>query len=194
MTYRDMVTYSNVVQAAPLYPINSLMNQGFAHARYGTALEVGADEGEIRRELRSFFASGTCLQELYVTPEKMTAANWDDLAETAKWARRNADVLADTHWIGGDPGKNQPYGWASWSPRKGVLALRNPGAEPAAIAVDIGSAFELPVAAAREYSLKSPWRSDASKDAIRVRAGEPQVFALDPFQVLVFDAVSEAAR
>ena len=85
MTYRDMETFRNVVQAAPLYPLNSLMNQGFAHARYGTAAEVGSNPEEIRRELRSFFASGTCLQELYVTPEKMSPQNWDDLAECVRW-------------------------------------------------------------------------------------------------------------
>ena len=30
-----------------------------------------------------------------------------------------------------DPGDGQPYGYASWSPRKGILALRNPGPKPA---------------------------------------------------------------
>src|SRR5262249_38382290 len=149
-----------VVQAAPLYPINSLMNQGFACARYGTASQVGADPEEIRRDLRSFFASGTCLQELYVTPSLMSARNWDDLAECAKWASANSDVLVDTHWIGGDPGTGQPYGWASWSPRKGILAIRNPSSELRSMAIEAGSAFELPSNAAESYSLRSPWKAD----------------------------------
>lgn len=194
ITYRDMETYRNVVKAAPLYPINSLMTQGFAHARYGTAAEVGSDPEEIRRELESFFASGTCLQELYVTPEKMTARNWDDLAETAKWAHANADVLVDTHWVGGDPGKNEPYGWASWSRRKGILALRNPGTEPASITVDVGLAFELPEGEPKAYALKSPWRANAEKPVIRAQAGEPWTFQLAPFEVLVFDAMPEPGK
>jgi hypothetical protein len=189
-----METYRNVVKAAPLYPLNSLMTQGFAHARYGTAEQVGSDPDEIRRELESFFASGTCLQELYVTPEKMTARNWDDLAECAKWAHANADVLADTHWVGGDPGNNEPYGWASWSPRKAIVAFRNPSAEPAAITIDAAAAFELPEGAPQAYVLRSPWRADAEKPAVRIQAGEPRTFNLRPFEVLVFDATPETGK
>ncbi|MHB8521593.1 MAG: alpha-amylase family protein [Limisphaerales bacterium] len=189
ITYRDAETYRNVVRAAPLYPLNSLMTQGFAQARYGSASENGNDPAEIRRELQSFFASGTCLQELYVTPEKMSAQNWNDLAECASWAHRNADVLVDTHWIGGDPGKGQIYGWASWSPRHGVLALRNPSARPATIRIDIGKAFELPTPV--RYRLKSPWKAEEAAPTVKLKAGVPHLFPLEPFGVLVFEAVPE---
>ncbi len=191
ITYRDMDTYRGVVEKGPLYPINSLMTQGFAHARHGSASECGDSPDEIRNELRSFFASGTCLQELYVTPSMMSDRNWDDLAETAKWAHKNTDVLVDTHWIGGDPGNEEPYGWASWCPRKGILAVRNPSPEPAAITVDIGDAFELPAGAALQYKLKSPWESDAGKPPILVEAGDPYTLKLEPFEVLVYDAIPQ---
>jgi hypothetical protein len=190
ITYRDMETYRNVVKSSPLYPLNSLMTQGFAHARFGTAQEVGADPEEIQRELRSFFASGTCLQELYVTPGQMTARNWDDLAQCAKWAHANADVLADTHWVGGDPGKGDVYGWASWSQRKGILALRNPSAQPNSISLDLGEIFELLPNAPRAFSLKSPWAEDAARPARQVSVSKRETFALQPFEVLVFDALA----
>ncbi len=193
MTYRDMETFRNVVQAAPLYPINSLMNQGFAFARYGSAFEVGSNPDEIRRELRSLFASGTCLQELYLTPAKMSARNWDDLAECATWAHTNADVLVDTHWVGGDPGKGEAYGWASWSPRKGILALRNPAAEMRTISIDVGKVFELPSGAARRYVLKSPWKDEWDRPSVELEAGKPHVFQLEPFQVLVWEATPPRA-
>ena len=188
MTYRDMDTYRRVVQGGPLYPLNSLMNQGFALARYGTASEVGTNDLEIRRELRSFFACGTCLQELYVTPQKMSPQNWDDLAECARWAHAHADVLVDTHWVGGDPGKGEPYGWASWSPRKGILALRNPGPDRASIQVDVEKAFELPPKARRRYELRTSWKDDARAPVIELRAGTPHSFELGPFEVVVLEA------
>lgn len=188
MTYRDMDTYRRIVSAAPLYPLNSIMSQGFAHARYGTASQLGSDSEEIRKELRSFFASGTCLQELYVTPSRMTARNWDDLAEAARWGSANADVLVDTHWVGGDPGLAQPYGWASWSRRKGILALRNPAAQPRSIAIEIGKAFELPSNASQVYRLTSPWKEDSGKARLLLRAREPVTIDLAPFEVRVFDA------
>ncbi len=188
ITYRDAQTYRGVVKKSPLYPINSLMTQGFAHARYGFASECGNNEEEIRKELRSFFASGTCLQELYVTPGMMSEANWDDLAETAQWSRDNADVLVDVHWVGGDPGEGMVYGWAAWSKTKAMLALRNPTDQPAQIALDAGKVFEIPKGASKQYRLKSPWKSDAGQSAFEITAGKEHTFALRPFEVVVYDA------
>jgi len=187
VTYRDWETYRSVVLRGPLYPLNSLMTQGFVHARYGTAGELGDDPREIRQEARSFFASGTAVQELYVTPQKMTDRHWDDLAEAARWGHSNADVLVDTHWVGGDPDQGV-YGWAAWNRRKGILALRNPAPAPARIAIDIAKAFELPDGAARQYVLRSPWKEDADRPSVTLSAGKEFTFDLQPFEVLVFDA------
>ncbi|MFH1740179.1 MAG: enterotoxin [bacterium] len=189
ITYRDMDTYHGVVLKAPLYPINSLMTQGFAHAKHGYASELGNSDKEIRSELRSFFASGTCLQELYVTPSMMSPQNWDDLAETAKWSDQNADILVDTHWIGGDPKEGETYGWASWSKRKGILALRNPKSKPDSIRMTLAEMLELPAKAPARYAMKSPWKSDAVQPAINIQADTPFKFTLDPFEVLVYEAV-----
>jgi hypothetical protein len=190
VTYRDWETYRSVVLRGPLYPLNSLMTQGIAYARHGTAGEVGDDPREFRDEVRSFFASGTAVQELYVTPQKMTARNWDDLAEAARWAHANADVLVDTHWVGGDPDQGV-YGWASWNRRKGILALRNPAPAPGRFSVDVAKAFELPDGAARQYVLRSPWKDDADRPRLTLSAGTLFTFELRPFEVLVFDAIPE---
>jgi len=183
ITYRDNETYHNVVLRAPLYPINSLMTQGVMFANHGLPEEK---EGLVE-DIRAFFASGTNCQELYLTPSLLDAQTWDALAEGATWSRDNADVLVDTHWIGGDPIKGEVYGWASWSRRKGIIGLRNPSDKPGRIALDIGNAFELPEGAAQKYSLKSPWKSDAAMAAIELSAGQEHTFELKPFEVLVFD-------
>jgi hypothetical protein len=184
VTYRDAQTYQNVVRRAPLYPINSLMTQGIMFAHHG----LPKDTDRLVEDIRSFFASGTNCQELYLTPSLLDARTWDALAEAALWSRANADVLVDTHWIGGDPAQGELYGWASWSQRKGILALRNPKDAPGEIAIDIGKAFELPPSAARKYALKSPWKDDSATEPIALSAGEEHRFALKPFEVLVFDA------
>ena len=188
ITYRDTHTYRGVVVKGPLYPLNSLMTQGVAHAQRGYPTQLSNDAGEIREEFRSFFASGTGLQEMYITPQKMTEENWDDLAEAVRWSHANADVLIDTHWVGGDPGKSEVYGWASWSKRKGILTLRNPSDKAAKIAIDVGKAFELPVGAAKRYALKRPWKNEADQAAVVLEAGKKHTFALPPFSVLVYDA------
>lgn len=187
VTYRDAQTYQNVVCRGPLYPINSLMTQGVMFANHGLA----DDTDRIVEDIRAFFASGTNCQELYITPSLLDARTWDVLAEAALWSRSNVDVLVDTHWIGGDPAKGEVYGWASWSKRKGILALRNPKDTPGQIVIDIDRAFELPQGAAGTYSLKSPWKDDAARPAIALSAGKEHVFELKPFEVLVFDATPQ---
>jgi len=184
VTYRDAQTYQNVVRRAPLYPINSLMTQGVMFANHG----LPNDTDRLVEDIRAFFASGTNCQELYLTPSLLDAKTWDTLAEAAIWSRNNADVLVDTHWLGGDPAQGDLYGWASWSKRKGILALRNPKDETGKITIDIGKAFELPPGAAKKYSLKSPWKDDAAMPSLTLSAGEEHTFELKPFEVLVFDA------
>jgi hypothetical protein len=111
------------------------------------------------------------------------------LAEAAKWSRANTDVLVDTHWIGGDPGKSQVYGYASWSVRKGIVMLRNPDAQPHEFALDVTPAFELPLGGQTKYLLKSPWAEDASQPALRAEAGKPLRITLKPFEIMVLDAL-----
>ena len=190
ITYRDTETYHNIVQNGPLFPLNSLMLHGMIYAKYRRQLDN--DPGnDFRNEIRSYFGTGTQLQEMYITPSLLTDANWDDLAETAKWARANADVLKDTHWIGGDPTWREVYGWASWTPRKGILVLRNPSDQAKTIRVRLQDALELPPGAAQAYSAKSPWREDATRLAILLRAQQAHEFHLAPFEVLTLDIVPQ---
>jgi hypothetical protein len=186
ITYRDWQTYQNVVQRGPLYPLNSLMLHGIICAGNALKLEKTEDR-DFTDEVHAFFGSGTQLQELYLTPSSLNQHNWDDLAEAAKWSRANANVLVDTHWIGGDPGKGQVYGWASWSSRKGILVLRNPCDKPTSFTADAGALFQLPEGAASSFTASSPWKKDRGRAPIELRAGEPHTFALQPFEVVVLE-------
>jgi len=187
ITYRDEQTYRNIVESAPLFPLNSLMLHGIIYARKAEHL---ADDpnGDFPAEVHSYFGSGTQLQEMYLTPGLLSSKDWDVLAEAARWSRRNAATLRDTHWVGGDPGKGQPYGWASWSSEKGILVLRNPSSRSQSIRIDIQKAFELPPTAAQVYEAHSPWAADAAQQTIELHAAQAHVFALAPFEVLTLEA------
>jgi hypothetical protein len=193
ITYRDAQTYTNVVQGGPLYPLNALMLHGIIYAR--DAKDLNTDPGQdFTDEVRAYFGTGTDLQEMYITPSLLTDANWDALAEAAKWARANADVLVDTHWIGGDPGRLEVYGHAAWSPRLGIVVLRNPSDQAASFELDVAHAFELPAGAPRLYRARSPWHEDGAKPALELRAGTPVKIALKPFEVLTLDATPVGGR
>ncbi|MGA9978337.1 MAG: enterotoxin [Candidatus Sulfotelmatobacter sp.] len=187
ITYRDADTYSGIVMSGPLFPLNSLMLHGLIYARHANHLDKDPN-GDFTDEVHDYFGTGTQLQEMYITHSLLTEKDWDVLAEAAKWSRENADTLVDTHWIGGDPALLEVYGWASWSPRKGILVLRNPNDKPQDFVVDVNSAFELPPGAARTYEARSPWRQDREKPSLTLSASAPYAFHLQPFQVLTLEA------
>lgn len=186
ITYRDADTYDEVVKAGPLYPLNSLMLHGMIYAERHKQLKEDPSN-DFRNEIRSYFGTGTQLQEMYITPSLLSTQNWDDLAEAANWSRNNAAVLKDTHWVGGDPAWEEVYGWASWTPKKAILVLRNPSDKPQTIKLDPQAIFELPQGAAKTFTAHSPWKDDAGKAALQLRAGLPHEFQLAPFEVLTLD-------
>jgi hypothetical protein len=129
ITFRDSQIYRWVVEDGPLFPMNSLMLHGLIFARY--AERLGSDpHHDFPDEVHSYFGTGTQLQEMYITPSLLSSDDWDVLAEAARWSRDNAQTLKDSHWIGGDPARLEVYGWASWSPEKAIVTLRNPSDQP----------------------------------------------------------------
>ena len=140
ITYRDADTYSGVVMAGPLFPLNSLMLHRLIYARHAEHLDSDPG-GDFEDEVHDYFGTGTQLQEMYISPSLLTKKDWDVLAEAAKWSRANADTLVDTHWIGGDPAMLEVYGWASWSPRKGIVVLRNPSDKAQDFVLDVNRAL-----------------------------------------------------
>ena len=188
ITYRDMFVRQMIVDRAPLYPINSLMTVSVCQAQLGTAAKMVEDVDDLDDEIRMAFASGTQLLELYVTPSRMTDEAWDVLADCARWSRENSDVLVDVHWVGGDPGKAEVYGYAGWSPRKGILTLRNPADKPQTIALKLADAFELPKRDG-SFRLATPWSAGRSRIPERLLAQETHTFELRPLEVLMIEAV-----
>ena len=156
ITYRDGDTYDEVVKAGPLYPLNSLMLHGI-DLRADRRTHLNTDPGgDFTNEVHAYFGTGTQLQEMYITPSLLTPADWDALAEAAKWSRANAAVLMDTHWVGGDPRWLEVYGWASWTPEKAILTLRNPSDKAQDFLLYPDQAFELPEGAARQLPRAQP--------------------------------------
>jgi hypothetical protein len=187
ITYRDADTYAGIVMSGPLFPLNSLMLHGLIYAQHANHLDTDPN-GDFADEVHDYFGTGTQLQEMYITHSLLTEKDWDVLAEAAKWSRANADTLVDTHWVGGDPALLEVYGWASWSPREGILVLRNPSDKPQDFIVDVNGAFELPTSAPRTYEARSPWQEDRQKPSITLSANVAYTFHLQPFQVLTLEA------
>jgi hypothetical protein len=188
ITFRDSQTYRWVVEEGPLFPLNSLMLHGMIFARY--AERLGTDPGhDFPDEVHSYFGTGTQLQEMYITPALLSSADWDVLAEAAKWSRANAQTLKDSHWIGGDPARLEVYGWASWSDQKAIVTFRNPSDRPQDFSASLSELLELPAGSASSFTARSPWKSDSAAQPLTIPAQPPHLFHLQPFQVLTLELI-----
>ena len=188
ITYRDAQTYRNVVIRSPLFPLNSLMLHGIIYAQCNDRLNT-AGAHDFAHEVRSYFGSGAQLQELYITPSLLSDGDWDVLAESARWARANADVLRDSHWIGGAPDRLEVYGWAAWSPVKAIVTLRNPDSRAKSFVLDLRRQLELPADAAGQFETRSLWHGHPSHVPPVLDADQPHTITLTPFEVLTLELV-----
>ncbi|QIX95404.1 enterotoxin [Cedecea sp. FDAARGOS_727] len=186
VTYRDAETYRSIVRKGPLFPISSLMYHGIVsaeHAYFG--LEKIQTDGDFADQTWSYFATGTQLQELYITPSMLNSAKWDTLAKAAKWSRENSNVLVDSHWIGGDPTQLEVYGWASWSKEKAIFGLRNPSDKPQSYYLDLSKSFEVPDGEATRFTLKAVYGDNAT---LTGDYSKPLIVTLKPLETLVVEA------
>jgi len=186
LNFRDSEAYNNIVKNAPLFPLNSLMYHGICIADYGIPGKMEMDQKVISDEIWSFFGTGTGLQEIYINPHKLSSSNWDCLAKAIKWAKSNEDIMVDTHWVGGSPAKSEIYGFASWSPKKAILTLRNPSIKKKTFKVNVANIFELPNNSTKEYIF-----FDARAEKISQKVAQGSIFeiTLEPFEVKVMDAI-----
>ncbi|RDS81296.1 enterotoxin [Dyella monticola] len=185
ITYRDQQTYENIVIQGPLFPINSLMLHGIIYAQMNKRLNT--DPGhDFPNEVHSYFATGTQLQEMYITPSLLSKEDWDVLADAAKWSRANADVLRDTHWIGGDPGRLDVYGWAAWSAKRSIITLRNPDAHAQVAVIDLQRQLQLPGGASRYFHVRDVWHSGKNVPK-ELDADHVSTITLAPFEVLTLE-------
>jgi hypothetical protein len=187
LNFRDGEVYKNMVQRAPLYPLNAVMNHGICIANNGLPAQYEMDEKNLSDEIWSFFATGASLQEMYINPHKLSSASWDCLARAIHWSRENAAVMPDVHWIGGDPNHDEVYGYAAWTPRKATLSLRNPSGGKKTYTITTDSAFDLPPAfKGKAYSFYIVNKGNTPK--LYARSQSCSV-TLAPFETIVFEAV-----
>ena len=163
ITYRDRLVYQNYVTNSPICPINTLMTHGFIFSTHGQVSKNLTYEPALR-ELRCAFACGSGMVELYNDYSLMNVTNngqlWADLAECIAWQKRNADVLPDAHWVGGNPWNGSSaavYGWAAWNGTKSVLTLRNGANNAQNYSFTLREALNIPANVNGSIILRKSW-------------------------------------
>lgn len=209
ITYRDYMVYKNFTIGSPLCPINSLMTHGLIVSGYGTsgsnpprAMEddySANSVAEITKEMRCAFACGSAMVELYIDHNLMTSKEngklWSELAKCIKWHRSNADVLDDTHWVGGNPWDGTTanvYGWASWNGTKSVLTLRNPCNTTKTFTTTLREALDIPTYVSGKIYLSDAFEGQTQYAGItnsEVDIDASITFNLPAFDVVVLNGI-----
>lgn len=198
ITYRDRLVHEVFVQGSPLMPINSMMTHGLMVTKFGPPACMPRDPENVKKELRCATACGTSLQELYVDRDLMSANGgvlWDELAKGIKWIRRNADVLDDVHWVGGNPWNKETnegavYGWAAWNKNKATLALRNSSDQEKSLTGTLRSILDIPANVKGSITFKDSYDDQRTLDGFSgssVDIDKEISFTLKPFEVLVYE-------
>ncbi len=206
ITYRDRLVYQNFVQNSPICPINTLMTHGFIFTDYSEPASTSRDWYAVVRELRCAFVCGSGMVELYndykltnelEDPEGNAGALWGEIAECIQWQRKNADVLPDAHWVGGNPWtgtKAEVYGWAAWNGEKATLALRNGANDAQTYTFTLREALDIPEYIKTTITLTKSFEK-YQNDLDGLTVGEPIdidipiTVTLDGSSLYVFDGV-----
>lgn len=193
INYKDGITHRRYASTSPMFPLNSLMYHGLVLGPVANPAKMPTPNqnfASFRHELQMMVGYGSGLEELYVTPSLMNDQAWALLAECIRFSRTHQRLLADSHWIGGNPEKNEIYGCAAWNPNDGgIITLRNPNDQPQAITLDLTNAWELPATITGDIKLRSPWTSDANQTELVCSVRKPTTITLQPFEVITLKSV-----
>ena len=203
ITYRDYMVYKNFPIASPICPINSIMTHGLMVTKYGPPNVMPRNDSDetakgIIREMHCAFGCGSGLIELYVDNDLMTTIGedgelWEALAECIEWHRDNEDVLADVHWVGGNPWdgeKASVYGWASWNGEKATLTLRNPNSTEQTFTTTLRQALDIPNYVTGKIKLTDAFKNQTQYSGITnesIDIDQTITFTMPPFDVVVLD-------
>ena len=204
ITYRDRLVYQNYVTNSPICPINTLMTHGFMLTQFGPPAGDERDYDAVLREMRCAFVCGSGMVELYNDYALMNSINngqlWADLAECIAWQKRNADVLPDAHWVGGNPWTGsaaQVYGWASWNGTKSTLALRNGSNDQKNFTFTLRKALNIPANVNGSIVLRSSFASQAAlaglTEGSAIDIDDELTVTLPASSLFCFDGIDAAA-
>lgn len=142
ITYRDSVYYDFLCKRALQFPVANIYNH---EPIYGNEANLDYTDDEFEKFLFWNACRGQALNELYISASMMNEEKWHSLAKVLAWQRLNHHILKNAMLLGGNPADNNIYCYASWTESgEGVIALRNPTNESAALTLTLNKLMGVP--------------------------------------------------
>ena len=183
LTYRDSIYYDFLVTRGLQFPISSIYNH---EPIYGKEAKLDYTDEEFEKAFYWNACRGAALNELYISESMMDGEKWQKLSEVLSWQKHNFHILKNAMFLGGDPAENNIYCYASWTESgEGIIALRNPTNEAAALTLTLNKLMGCP------ETLKDVKRFDvynnAYSDDSRTYGYNDKIdLTLAPFEIKIF--------
>ena len=184
--------YREAATTAREWYIFSSLNEVWAPQNalhYFDIVHVDAREG-FPNHAAMAFGRGRFFVSTYVNPKIMNAEDWRIYAGMLKWARANAGILRHTLVIPSDVAAGEPYIYAHWDGKRGILAVRNPSNESKTFTVDLARAGAPRDLAEAVCYAQYPCRTGISEG---LSGASTFPLSLDPWELVFLEIVPRAA-
>jgi hypothetical protein len=142
-TFRDITLYNDFRKNDFWFPVSNLMTVGIIKGRLANLGGESETLEQFTNNAVFCLARGVAMWELYVSPDMLTRGEWDAIASTIRWARDRFEILRNTEMTGGDPAREEAYGYLHFSGDHGILACRNSSADIRKMNLELDPSFGL---------------------------------------------------
>jgi len=149
LTYRDGCYYKLYGIENTQFPQCALFNHE------PKKVHSGETKDTFRRYLYMNISRGTGFIELYLKTFNLKDYDWDVLSEGLHWSQDVFPTFHRSRMHGGDPKKNEVYGYTAWTAEQGYISIHNPSGEEKKYTLKLDRAFGL-VPNSGTFKLSSP--------------------------------------
>ena len=142
-TWRDAIVRGNLVRWSPYFPLDSLMmHDPVSYWWHKWDVHSESPLRPFTDYLVPAWLRGSQMAEIGNNISAWDDAHADAAVAVLKWMKANDDViLASTRYIGGDPLRGEPYGYAHFTKEnRGIIVVRNPTIEHRVIEIPFDEA------------------------------------------------------
>ncbi len=182
ITYRDARYYDCLCTRSVQLPLDAFYNH---EPIYGKSAKVEYTDAEFEKYLFWCAVRGQALNEFYFSPEIMSEEKWQALRRVMRFQRESADLLRHGMFIGGNPEENNVYGYIGWSENgEGIIALRNPDAEPSPLTLTLNKLMGAPENLA-DMRVEYPFGTPADTQNVLFSYNDKLSFTLAPYEIKI---------
>jgi hypothetical protein len=134
------------------------------------------------------FGRGRFFLSTYLNPAFMSDDDWRIYAGLLKWARANQDILRNTVILPSRVASGEPYVYAHWLGRRGILVVRNPSNETRVFPLELRAARAPEALTHAVCYTQYPYRRGIASD---IQADSVITLKLAPWELLFLEIVPQ---